>query len=165
MIIFVGYRVKGRNGIVFRKWANSILKQYLIRGYAIDQRRLDHYDDLKDVVRLMSRALTLQDKVSEREYSGLFSVITDYVYDWAVVRHKFCPSGARCLPMLGKQRSHLGQASCPFSEDLLCLPMADFFIFSKLAKWEICRIKRMKISLCHVFCILLPNDRQGRENK
>ena len=80
MIISVGYRVKSRNGIVFRKWANSILKQYLIRGYAIDQRRLDHYDDLKDVVRLMSRALTLQDKVSEGEYSGLFSVITDYVY-------------------------------------------------------------------------------------
>ena len=77
MIISVGYRVKSRNGILFRKWANSILKQYLIRGYAIDQRRLDHYDDLKDVVRLMSRALTLQDKVSEGEYSGLFSVIRD----------------------------------------------------------------------------------------
>ena len=56
------------------------MKQYLIRGYAIDQRRIDHYDGLKDVVRLMSRALTLQDKVSEGEYSGLFSVITDYVY-------------------------------------------------------------------------------------
>ena len=80
MVISVGYRVKSRNGIVFRKWANSILKQYLIRGYAIDQRRLDHYDELKDVVRLMSRALTLQDKVSEGEYSGLFCVITDYVY-------------------------------------------------------------------------------------
>ena len=59
MIISVGYRVKSRNGIVFRKWANNILKQYLIKGYAIDQRRLDHYDELKDVVRLMSRALTL----------------------------------------------------------------------------------------------------------
>lgn len=69
MIISVGYRVKSRNGIVFRKWANCILKQYLIRGYVIDQRRLDHYDDLKDVVRLMSQALTLQDKVSEGEYS------------------------------------------------------------------------------------------------
>ena len=75
MIISVGYRVKSRNGIAFRKWANSILKQYLIRGYAIDQRHLDHYDELKDVVRLMSRALTLQDKVSEGEYSGLFSVM------------------------------------------------------------------------------------------
>ena len=80
MVISVGYRVKSRNGIAFRKWANSILKQYLIKGYAIDQRRLDHYDDLKDVVRLMSRALTLQDQVAEGEYSGLFSVITDYGY-------------------------------------------------------------------------------------
>ena len=80
MIISVGYRVKSINGIVFRKWANNILKQYLIKGYAIDQRRLDHYDELKDVVRLMSRALTLQDKVSEGEYAGLFNVITDYVY-------------------------------------------------------------------------------------
>lgn len=58
----------------------TILKQYLIKGYAIDRRRLDHYDELKDVVRLMSRALTLQDKVSEGEYSGLFCVIADYVY-------------------------------------------------------------------------------------
>lgn len=80
MIISVGYRVKSRNGIVFRKWANNILKQYLIKGYAIDQHRLDHYDELKDVVRLMSRALTLQDKVSEGEYAGLFNVISDYVY-------------------------------------------------------------------------------------
>ena len=80
MIISVGYRVKSRNGIAFRKWANNILKQYLIKGYAIDSRRLDHYDDLKNVVRLMSRALTLQDKVPEEEYSGLFNVISDYVY-------------------------------------------------------------------------------------
>lgn len=80
MIISIGYRVKSRNGIVFRKWANTVLKQYLIKGYAIDRRRLDHYDELKDVVRLMSRVLTLQDKVSEGEYSGLFCVIADYVY-------------------------------------------------------------------------------------
>ena len=59
MMISVGYRVKSRNGIVFMKGANNILKQYLIKGYAIDQRRLDHYDELKDVVRLMSRALAL----------------------------------------------------------------------------------------------------------
>ena len=80
MIISVGYRVKSKNGIAFRKWANNVLKQYLIKGYAIDKRRLDHYDELKDVVRLMSRAITIQDKVSDGEYSGLFNVITDYVY-------------------------------------------------------------------------------------
>ncbi|MDY3849051.1 MAG: RhuM family protein [Prevotella sp.] len=80
VIISVGYRVKSINGTKFRIWASSLIKQYLINGYAIDQRRLDHYDELKDVVRLMSRALTLQDKVSEGEYAGLFNVITDYVY-------------------------------------------------------------------------------------
>ena len=80
MIISVGYRVNSRRATIFRRWATSILKQYLIKGYAIDQRRLDHYDELKDVVRLMSRALTLQDKVTEGEYAGLFNVIADYVY-------------------------------------------------------------------------------------
>ena len=80
VIISVGYRVKSLKGVIFRRWASALIKQYLIKGYAIDQRRLDHYDELKDVVRLMSRALTLQDKVSEGEYAGLFHVIADYVY-------------------------------------------------------------------------------------
>ena len=80
VIISVGYRVKSLNGTRFRIWANNVLKQYLIKGYAIDKRRLDHYNELKDIVRLMSRAITLQDKVSDGEYSGLFNVITDYVY-------------------------------------------------------------------------------------
>ena len=80
MVISVGYRINSKNATRFRQWATSILKQYLIKGYAIDQRHLDHYDELKDVVRLMSRALTLQDKVSEGEYAGLFNVISDYVY-------------------------------------------------------------------------------------
>ena len=80
VVISVGYRVKSLKGVVFRRWASALIKQYLIKGYAIDQRRLDHYDELKDVVRLMSRALTLQDKVSEGEYAGLFHVIADYVY-------------------------------------------------------------------------------------
>ena len=80
VIISVGYRVKSIKGTKFRIWATSLIKQYLLKVYIIDKKRLDHYDELKDVVRLMSRALTLQDKVSEGEYSGLFNVITDYVY-------------------------------------------------------------------------------------
>ena len=80
MIISVGYRVNSRRATSFRRWATTVLKQYLIKGYAIDKRRLDHYDELKDVVRLMARAITIQDKVSDGEYSGLFNVITDYVY-------------------------------------------------------------------------------------
>ena len=80
VIISVGYRVKSKQGVAFRRWATNILKQYLIKGYAVNQKRLDHYDDLKSVVNLMSRAITLQQKVTTGEYEGLFSVISDYVY-------------------------------------------------------------------------------------
>ena len=58
MIISVGYRVNIKNATSFRRWATSVLKQYLIKGYAINQQiKLDRYNKLKDVVRLMSRAL------------------------------------------------------------------------------------------------------------
>lgn len=78
MIISVGYRVKSRNGIAFRKWATSILKQYIIKGYAINQRKLEHYNDLKEVVRLMSRTVKMQESMRQDECEGLFSVIGDY---------------------------------------------------------------------------------------
>lgn len=80
VIISVGYRVHSQRGVQFRQWANSVLKQYLVKGYAVDRRRQDHYDELKDVVRLMSRAIALQEDVSAGEYGGLFRVVTDYVY-------------------------------------------------------------------------------------
>lgn len=81
VIISVGYRVKSQQGVQFRRWATSVLKQYLIKGYAINQQiKLDRYNELKDVVRLMSRAVGLQDKVTTDEYSGLFNVVSDYVY-------------------------------------------------------------------------------------
>lgn len=81
VIISVGYRVKSQQGVQFRRWATTILKQYLIKGYAINQQiKLERYNELKDVVRLMSRAIGLQEKVSSDEYDGLFNVISDYVY-------------------------------------------------------------------------------------
>lgn len=81
VIISVGYRVKSVNGTRFRQWANKVLKEYLVKGYAINKdMKVEHYNELKEVVRLMSRAITLQEKATETEYSGLFNVITDYVY-------------------------------------------------------------------------------------
>lgn len=76
MITSIGYRVKSKHGIQFRKWANSVLKQYLIQGYAINQQRLDHYQELKDVVRLMSRALSLQEKVSISAYWHIYGFLS-----------------------------------------------------------------------------------------
>lgn len=81
VIISVGYRVKSRRGTQFRQWANTVLRQYIIKGYALRQQvQIDRYNDLKDMVRLMSRTMMLQDKVSGDEYDGLFNVIGDYVY-------------------------------------------------------------------------------------
>lgn len=88
VIISVGYRVKSIQGTRFRQWANSVLKQYLIKGYAINQQlKLDRYNELKDVVRLMGRAIGMQEKFSTDEYSGLFNVISDYVYALDTLDH------------------------------------------------------------------------------
>ena len=88
VIISVGYRVKSIQGTRFRQWANSVLKQYLIKGYVINQQlKLDRYKELKDVVRLMGRAIGMQEKVTTDEYSGLFNVISDYVYALDTLDH------------------------------------------------------------------------------
>ena len=67
MIISVGYRVKSQRGIIFRQWANKVLKQYLIDGYAINNKKmlantLDiETQDLKNIIDLYTNALTLLD--------------------------------------------------------------------------------------------------------
>lgn len=81
MITSVGFRVKSKQGVEFRKWANKVLKEYLIKGYVINQDlKIERYNELKKVVNLMSRAINIQNNVSNNEYSGLFNVISDYVY-------------------------------------------------------------------------------------
>lgn len=88
VIISVGYRVNSKNATSFRRWTTSVLKQYVIKGYAINQQiKLDRYKELKDVVRLMSRAIGLQEEVSNEEYGGLFNVISDYVYALDTLDH------------------------------------------------------------------------------
>lgn len=88
VIISVGYRVKSVQGTRFRQWANSVLKQYLIKGYVINQQiKLDRYNELKDVVRLMARAIGMQEIVTNDEYGGLFNVISDYVYALDTLDH------------------------------------------------------------------------------
>ena len=81
MITSVGYRVKSKRGVQFRRWANRILKDYIIKGYAINEKiKLEHYAELKSVVRLLSTTVKAQEKLTTDESDGLFSVIADYVY-------------------------------------------------------------------------------------
>lgn len=88
VIISVGYRVHSMQGVSFRRWATQVLKDYLVKGYAINQNiQLQHYQELKDVVALMSRTLSLQERASQDEYTGLFRVISDYVYALDTLDH------------------------------------------------------------------------------
>ena len=81
MITSVGYRVKSKRGIQFRRWANQVLKDYIVKGYAINEKlKLERYDELKNVVRLLSTTVKAHERLSSEESDGLFSVISDYVY-------------------------------------------------------------------------------------
>lgn len=81
VIISVGYRVKSLRGTQFRIWANKILKDYLIKGYAINQKiKLEHYQELKDMVRILGNTLKSQEQLTNEQSKGLLAVVTDYVY-------------------------------------------------------------------------------------
>ena len=75
VIISVGYRVKSKNGIIFRKWANKVLKDYLIKGYAENKKRLDY---LEKTVKLIDIAGKIEDKLNGSEATTIIKVINNY---------------------------------------------------------------------------------------
>lgn len=80
VIISVGYRVKSQRGTQFRIWANKVLKDYLIKGYAINQQaKAVQLEDLKSTVRLLSNVIEHK-QLTLDEANGLLRVITDYTY-------------------------------------------------------------------------------------
>ncbi|MBQ8367108.1 MAG: virulence protein RhuM/Fic/DOC family protein [Alistipes sp.] len=80
MIISIGYRVNSKYATQFRIWANRILKDYIIRGYAINQRaHIEQLEELKQTITIMSNVLTHKD-VTQEEAVGLLKVIADYTY-------------------------------------------------------------------------------------
>lgn len=62
MIISVGYRVKSKNGIIFRKWATNILKDYMLKGYAINQKRLDYLEKTVKLIDIATRSHETNDE-------------------------------------------------------------------------------------------------------
>ena len=81
MIISVGYRVKSRRGVEFRRWANSVLKQYLIKGYAVNERiRKQQISELRQLVQVLGRTLQQQSVPTTDESNTLFKVVVDYTY-------------------------------------------------------------------------------------
>lgn len=85
MIISVGYRVKSKNGIIFRKWATSILKGYMMKGYAINEKRIEV---LNKTVSIQSRMLASTLNIEEKEvlsvveaYSNALTLLDDYDHE------------------------------------------------------------------------------------
>jgi hypothetical protein len=83
LIISVGYRIKSQRGTQFRIWANKILKEYLIKGYALNEQKLkeqaNQLNSLKQTVNLPGNVLKSKE-LSSDEATGLLKVITDYSY-------------------------------------------------------------------------------------
>ena len=81
MIISVGYRVNAKRGVQFRKWANRILKEYLVKGYAVNDRlRRDQLGELRQLVQVVGRTLQHQDITATADGQALFDVVVDYTY-------------------------------------------------------------------------------------
>ena len=80
LIISLGYRVNTKRGIQFRQWATSVLRDYLIKGYAINQRiREENYRQMVQLVRSMARTVKLQD-LSKEVRNALLDVVVDYTF-------------------------------------------------------------------------------------
>ena len=81
VIISVGYRVKSQRGVKFRQWANSVLKQYLVKGYAVNDRlHRDQLGELRQLVQVVGRTLQHQDITATADGQALFDVVVDYTY-------------------------------------------------------------------------------------
>ena len=75
VITSVGYRVKSSQGVAFRKWANKILKDYMLKGYAINQKRLDY---LEKTVKLIDIANRIDERLEGNDAKEILKVIAGY---------------------------------------------------------------------------------------
>ena len=81
VIISVGYRVKSQRGVQFRQWANQVLKQYLIKGYAVNQRiHSEQIAELRQLVQMVGRTIQNQQIEPNDENQALFDIVVDYTY-------------------------------------------------------------------------------------
>ena len=75
MIISVGYRVKSQQGITFRKWATNVLKDYMLKGYAVNQKRLEY---LEKTIKLIDIANRIDERLEGNDAKEILKVIGDY---------------------------------------------------------------------------------------
>lgn len=122
-IISVGYRVNSKRGTQFRQWATQRLKEYLVQGYAINEKRLAekqmHLQTLKTGIRIVSRAIEEQAQSTDNESLTLFSagleMLDDYDHEaldnkGKTIREAVLPSVAEYLSVVAEMRSAFSSA-------------------------------------------------------
>ena len=81
VIISVGYRVKSQRGVQFRQWANKVLKDYLLKGYAVNEKiRRSQIGELRQLVQMVGRTLQNQPLLKNDENQALFDIVVDYTF-------------------------------------------------------------------------------------
>lgn len=81
VIISVGYRVKSQRGTQFRIWANRVLKDYLVKGYAVNKALTEQrYSELKQLVAVLGRTVKAQEALTSEDALNLVAVVADYTY-------------------------------------------------------------------------------------
>ena len=81
VIISVGYRVKSKRGVEFRRWANRVLKDYLVKGYAINNKvAIQKYEELSQLVNVLGRTVKQQETLTSDEATALVDVVAHYSY-------------------------------------------------------------------------------------
>ena len=75
MIVSIGYRVKSNKGIIFRRWANKILKDYMLKGYAVNQKRLEY---LEKTIKLIDIANRIDERLEGNDAKEILKVIGEY---------------------------------------------------------------------------------------
>ncbi len=81
VITSVGYRVKSQRGVQFRQWANKVLKDYLLKGYALNEKiRRNQIGELRQLVQMVGRTLQNQPLLKNNENQALFDIVVDYTY-------------------------------------------------------------------------------------
>ena len=87
VVISVGYRVKSKRGTQFRIWANSVLKEYIIKGYALNQERIkeEKLQELEQTISLIKQGLENKE-LSIQETKGFVEIVSNYAKSWALLQ-------------------------------------------------------------------------------
>ena len=122
VIISVGYRVKSKRGTQFRIWANSVLKEYLVKGYTINEKRLAQKEQevhiLKDGIQILSRVI--EEKTADNEWLAVFAKGLNLLddYDHEQLDTKGLTKKEACYPSIDDYQKLINQMLTEFDSDV-----------------------------------------------